>query len=56
MGPERPEFDTELAKVIPYYGIRYLVALGISAWAQVMYLYDASIENAYEKRASIFAF
>jgi len=49
--PERPEFDAELAQAIPYYDIRYLVAPGISGWAQVMYSYGASVEDAYEKLA-----
>jgi exopolysaccharide biosynthesis polyprenyl glycosylphosphotransferase len=49
--PERPEFDAELAQAIPYYDIRYLVAPGISGWAQVMYPYGASLEDAYEKLA-----
>lgn len=49
--PERPEFDAKLAQAIPYYDIRYLVAPGISGWAQVMYPYGASVEDAYEKLA-----
>jgi exopolysaccharide biosynthesis polyprenyl glycosylphosphotransferase len=47
--PERPEFDAELARSIPYYNIRYLVRPGITGWAQVMYPYGASVEDAYEK-------
>lgn len=47
--PERPEFDQELAREIPYYSIRYLVTPGITGWAQVMYPYGASVEDAYEK-------
>ena len=47
--PERPEFDAELAQAIPYYDLRYLIAPGISGWAQVMYPYGASIEDAREK-------
>jgi exopolysaccharide biosynthesis polyprenyl glycosylphosphotransferase len=49
--PERPEFDAELAKAIPYYQLRYLVKPGITGWAQVMYPYGASVEDAYEKFA-----
>ena len=49
--PERPEFDLKLAAVIPYYNIRYLVKPGITGWAQVMYPYGASVEDAYEKLA-----
>ncbi|MEO1432672.1 MAG: sugar transferase [Cyanobacteria bacterium J06632_19] len=47
--PERPQFDAELKEVIPYYDIRYLVKPGITGWAQVLYPYGASIEDAYEK-------
>jgi exopolysaccharide biosynthesis polyprenyl glycosylphosphotransferase len=49
--PERPEFDSKLAEVIPYYEVRYLVKPGITGWAQVMYPYGASIQDAYEKMA-----
>jgi exopolysaccharide biosynthesis polyprenyl glycosylphosphotransferase len=49
--PERPEFDVQLAAAIPYYDIRYLVKPGITGWAQVMYPYGASVEDAYEKLA-----
>ena len=47
--PERPEFDTKLKQEIPYYDVRYLVKPGITGWAQVMYPYGASVEDAYEK-------
>ena len=47
--PERPEFDVELKQEIPYYDVRYLVKPGITGWAQVMYPYGASVEDAYEK-------
>ena len=49
--PERPQFDAELAQAIPYYETRYQVIPGISGWAQVMYPYGASVEDAYEKLA-----
>ncbi|MBO3463838.1 sugar transferase, partial [Aetokthonos hydrillicola] len=49
--PERPEFDANLRKAIPYYDVRYLVKPGITGWAQVLYPYGASIEDAYEKLA-----
>jgi len=49
--PERPEFDTKLKEAIPYYELRYLVKPGITGWAQVLYPYGASIEDAYEKLA-----
>lgn len=47
--PERPEFDAKLEAHIPYYNLRYLVKPGITGWAQVLYPYGASIEDAYEK-------
>mgnify|MGYP002779366970 CR=1 FL=1 len=47
--PERPEFDIKLKEAIPYYEVRYLVKPGITGWAQVLYPYGASIEDAYEK-------
>lgn len=49
--PERPEFDVNLKKVIPYYEVRYGVKPGITGWAQVIYPYGASVEDAYEKLA-----
>jgi exopolysaccharide biosynthesis polyprenyl glycosylphosphotransferase len=47
--PERPEFDSQLRKQIPYYDLRYLVRPGITGWAQVLYPYGASVKDAYEK-------
>ncbi|RUS95241.1 hypothetical protein DSM106972_091180 [Dulcicalothrix desertica PCC 7102] len=47
--PERPEFDIKLKEAIPYYEVRYLVKPGITGWAQVLYPYGASIEDAYKK-------
>ncbi|WP_086682267.1 sugar transferase [Nostoc sp. T09] len=49
--PERPEFDVKLKETIPYYELRYLVKPGITGWAQVLYPYGASVEDAYEKLA-----
>lgn len=49
--PERPEFDVKLRQEIPYYDLRYVVKPGITGWAQVMYPYGASVEDAYEKLA-----
>jgi len=49
--PERPEFDSQLRKEIPYYDVRYLVKPGITGWAQVSYPYGASVEDAYQKVA-----
>ncbi|UKO98436.1 sugar transferase [Nostoc sp. UHCC 0870] len=49
--PERPEFDVKLRQEIPYYDLRYVVKPGITGWAQVMYPYGASVEDADEKLA-----
>lgn len=47
--PERPVFNDVLERQIPYYDLRHLVRPGITGWAQVMYPYGASIEDAREK-------
>jgi exopolysaccharide biosynthesis polyprenyl glycosylphosphotransferase len=47
--PERPVFNETLEKEIPLYNLRHLVRPGITGWAQVMYPYGASIEDAREK-------
>lgn len=47
--PERPEFIKNLEIEIPYYDLRHLVLPGITGWAQVMYPYGASVEDAREK-------
>ena len=47
--PERPEFNETLEKQIPYYRLRHLVRPGITGWAQVLYPYGASVEDAIEK-------
>ncbi|MBD2163706.1 sugar transferase [Calothrix sp. FACHB-156] len=49
--PERPEFDIKLKEAIPYYELRYLVKPGITGWAQVLYPYGASVEDAAQKLA-----
>jgi len=47
--PERPDFNKQLENEIPYYDLRHLVKPGITGWAQVMYGYGASTEDALEK-------
>lgn len=47
--PERPEFTQELARAIPFYDLRHLVKPGVTGWAQVMYPYGASVEDAIRK-------
>lgn len=48
--PERPEFVEKLAKEIPYYHDRHLVKPGITGWAQLMYPYGSSVQDAYQKQ------
>lgn len=47
--PERPVFNAQLEEEIPLYNLRHLVRPGITGWAQVMYPYGASVEDAREK-------
>ena len=47
--PERPEFTSELQKVVPYYNLRHIVKPGITGWAQVMYGYGDSSADAARK-------
>ena len=47
--PERPEFVELLEKEIPNYHLRHIVKPGITGWAQVKYVYGASVEDAREK-------
>ncbi len=47
--PERPEFVTSLAEQIPYFHLRTAVAPGLTGWAQVLYPYGASVEDARQK-------
>ncbi|MGI9403234.1 MAG: sugar transferase [Hyphomicrobium sp.] len=47
--PERPDFNCKLEAAIPYYDLRHLVKPGITGWAQVLYTYGASVDDAREK-------
>jgi exopolysaccharide biosynthesis polyprenyl glycosylphosphotransferase len=47
--PERPEFNDDLAKKIPYYNLRHMVRPGLTGWAQISYPYGASVEDAHRK-------
>ena len=47
--PERPEFNIKLEHEIPYYSIRHWIKPGITGWAQILYPYGASSEDALEK-------
>lgn len=47
--PEREFFIQQLEKEIPHYNLRHTVKPGLTGWAQVMYPYGASVEDAYRK-------
>jgi len=47
--PERPEFTTMLDDAIPFYSMRHMLKPGVTGWAQVMYPYGSSVEDAREK-------
>ena len=47
--PERPHFVKQLAKEIPYFEHRHLVAPGLTGWAQIKYPYGASVSDAIQK-------
>lgn len=47
--PERPHFVKQLAREIPYFEHRHLVAPGLTGWAQIKYPYGASVSDAIQK-------
>jgi sugar transferase (PEP-CTERM system associated) len=47
--PERPEFMDQLEHEIPFYNLRHILKPGVTGWAQVMYPYGASVEDARQK-------
>ena len=47
--PERPEFIGRLTRDVPYYAYRLAVKPGITGWAQVMFRYGATVQDAAEK-------
>ncbi|MFC1808692.1 TIGR03013 family XrtA/PEP-CTERM system glycosyltransferase [Candidatus Omnitrophota bacterium] len=47
--PEREFFVQELKKKIPYYTQRFSVKPGLTGWAQILFMYGASEEDAAEK-------
>ncbi|MCW5206344.1 exopolysaccharide biosynthesis polyprenyl glycosylphosphotransferase [Desulfobulbus sp. F5] len=47
--PERPEFNIQLEKEIPYYQFRHSVKPGITGLAQILYPYGAGVSDAIEK-------
>ncbi len=47
--PERQVFIDTLEKEIPFYSLRHSVQPGLTGWAQVMYPYGASVEDALHK-------
>ena len=47
--PEQPYFVQLLEQSIPYYGLRHTVRPGITGWAQVKFMYGASVEESKTK-------
>ncbi len=47
--PEAVELSELYEREIPFYQLRYMVKPGITGWAQVMYRYGSSVEDAREK-------
>lgn len=47
--PERPVFVEQLEQHIPLFGLRQAVKPGLTGWAQIMYPYGATIDDARAK-------
>jgi exopolysaccharide biosynthesis polyprenyl glycosylphosphotransferase len=47
--PERPFFVDMLKQRVPNYNLRHYAKPGITGWAQVLYPYGATVEDAIEK-------
>ena len=47
--PERPEFVEWLAREIPFYDLRHMIAPGLTGWAQVRFQYGATLEETKQK-------
>lgn len=47
--PERPEFDEQLEREIPFYRARRAVRPGLTGWAQVQYRYGNTMTDALRK-------
>ena len=57
VGPraERPELVEQYQKVIPFYRARLLVKPGITGWAQVNYVYSATVaENSIKQEYDLY--
>jgi len=47
--PERPEFDEQMEREIPFYRARRAVRPGLAGWAQVSYSYGSTLLDALRK-------
>ncbi len=47
--PERPEFDEQLEREVPFYRARRAVRPGLTGWAQVQYRYGNTMTDALRK-------